>query len=163
MHNIFFVNLYASIINYSMIIKETVDFHIKSAWHSISRMYNFIANKHNMSQTIGYVLINIEKEGTPATKIAPLMGMEPTSLSRLLKSMENNGLIYKKRETDDRRIVRIYLTEEGVAKRKLAKQTIINFNEKLLQRLKSSDIQHFINIMNVIKECSQNEIDENQN
>ena len=67
-----------------MDLKETVDFHIKSTWHAMTRMYNNIANKHGMSQTIGYVLINIAKEGTRATKIAPLMGMEPTSLSRLL-------------------------------------------------------------------------------
>lgn len=143
-----------------MNLKETVDFYIKSTWHSMTRMYNFIASKHDISQTIGYVLINIEKEGTPATKIAPLMGMEPTSLSRLLKNMENNGLIYKKREIDDKRIVRIYLTEEGVAKRKLAKQTILNFNEKLFKQLNTEDIEHFIKVMNIIKECSSSEIDD---
>jgi MarR family transcriptional regulator, organic hydroperoxide resistance regulator len=145
-----------------MNLKETVDFHIKSTWHSMTRMYNYVANKHDISQTIGYVLINIEKEGTPATKIAPLMGMEPTSLSRLLKSMENKGLIYKKRETNDKRIVRIFLTDDGVAKRKLAKQAILNFNEKLLKQLNAADIEHFINIANIIKECSQNETEEKQ-
>jgi len=145
-----------------MNLKETVDFYIKSTWHSMSRMYNFIANEHDISQTIGYVLINIEKEGTPATKIAPLMGMEPTSLSRLLKSMETNGLIYKIRENDDKRVVRIFLTEQGVAKRKLAKQTILNFNEKLLKQLSSDDIEHFIKVMDIIKKCSLNETDENQ-
>ncbi len=137
-----------------MNLKETVDFYIKSTWHSMSRMYNLIASEHDISQTIGYILINIEKEGTPATKIAPLMGMEPTSLSRLLKSMENKGLIYKRKETDDKRVVKIYLTEKGIAKRKLAKQTILNFNENLSKCLSSDDIEHFIKVMNIIKECS---------
>jgi len=145
-----------------MNLKETVDFYIKSTWHSLTRMYNLIASEHDISQTIGYVLINIEKEGTPATKIAPLMGMEPTSLSRLLKNMENNGLIYKKRESDDKRVVRIFLTEAGIAKRKLAKQTILNFNEKLLKLLSANDIEHFIKVMNIIKECSSSEIEDNQ-
>jgi len=145
-----------------MNLKETVDFHIKSTWHSMTRMYNLIANKHDISQTIGYVLINIEKEGTPATKIAPLMGMEPTSLSRLLKSMESKGLIYKKRELGDKRIVRIYLTDSGVIKRRLAKQTVLNFNEKLQNRLTPADIDNFIRIVNIIRESSQNEMDEHQ-
>jgi DNA-binding MarR family transcriptional regulator len=88
--------------------------------------------------------------------------MEPTSLSRLLKSMEVKGLIYRKRESEDKRIVKIFLTEEGIAKKKLAKQTILNFNEKVLNYLDSADIERFISIINKIRECSQNEIENNQ-
>jgi MarR family transcriptional regulator, organic hydroperoxide resistance regulator len=143
-----------------MELKETVDFHIKSAWHALTRMYNNIANKHGISQTIGYVLINVAKEGTPATKIAPLMGMEPTSLSRLLKNMEKKGLIYRKGDEEDKRVVRIFLTEEGVAKRKLAKQTILNFNEKLMKKLKAQDLDQMVKAFNIIKQCVQEEMDE---
>ncbi|OQY02898.1 MAG: hypothetical protein B6I20_06195 [Bacteroidetes bacterium 4572_117] len=127
-----------------MDLKETVDFHIKSTWHSITRMYNLIAAQYGLSQTIGYVLINIEKEGTPATKIAPLMGMEPTSLSRLLKNMEVNGLIFRKGDNLDKRVVRIFLTEKGIAARKISKQTIFNFNDKLLSEVEDKDLQTLI-------------------
>jgi DNA-binding MarR family transcriptional regulator len=146
-----------------MELKKTVDFHIKSTWHAITRMYNNIASKYDISQTIGYVLINIAKDGTPATKIAPLMGMEPTSLSRLLKNMEGKGLIYRRGDKEDKRIVRIYLTEEGVAKRKIAKQTILNFNEKLMQRLSNKDIEHMVQTFDIIKQCVQDEIGESFN
>jgi len=144
-----------------MKLKDTVDFHIKSTWHAMSRMYNNIANKHELSQTIAYVLINVEKEGTPATKIAPLMGMEPTSLSRLLKNMEKNGLIYRKGDAEDKRIVRIFLTEEGVEKRKLAKQTVLAFNEKLMQKLDHKDLEYVVKVFDIIKQCVQDEIGEN--
>ncbi len=146
-----------------MELKKTVDFHIKSTWHAITRMYNNIASKYDISQTIGYVLINIAKEGTPATKIAPLMGMEPTSLSRLLKNMEAKGLIYRKGDEEDKRIVRIYLTDEGIAKRKIAKQTILNFNEKLMQHLSNEDVKHTIKVFDIIKQCVQDEIGESIN
>jgi MarR family transcriptional regulator, organic hydroperoxide resistance regulator len=72
--------------------EETVDYHIKSAWHAISRMYNQQAVQEDFTTAIGFVLININsKEGTPATKIAPLMGLEARSLTRMLKSMEEKG------------------------------------------------------------------------
>ncbi len=141
-----------------MDLKETVDYHIKSTWHSITRMYNLIATEYGLSQTIGYVLINIEKEGTPATKIAPLMGMEPTSLSRLLKNMEDSGLIFRKGDQTDKRVVRIFLTEKGVAARKISKKTILDFNEKLLQRINRADLQTFIKVFDVIKDQVQQEI-----
>ncbi len=118
-----------------MKLQETVDYHIKATWHSITRMYNQIALQHGISQTIGYVLINIDKEGTPATKIAPLMGMEPTSLSRLLKTMEDNGLIYRKGDELDKRIVRIFLTEEGVKKKRIAKKVIKDFNKLVIEKI----------------------------
>ncbi len=142
-----------------MDLKETVDFHIKSTWHSITRMYNLIAAQYGLSQTIGYVLINIEKEGTPATKIAPLMGMEPTSLSRLLKNMEESGLIFRKGDKSDKRVVRIFLTEKGVKARKISKGTILNFNDELLTKINSKDLKTFINVFDIIKEQVQKEID----
>ena len=142
-----------------MNLKETVDFHIKSTWHSITRMYNLIAAQYGLSQTIGYVLINIEKEGTPATKIAPLMGMEPTSLSRLLKNMEESGLIFRKGDKTDKRIVRIFLTEKGVAARKISKETILNFNDKLLKKIMDKDLDTFVKVLGIIKEQVQNEIE----
>lgn len=143
-----------------MTLEKTLDFHIKSTWHAITRMYNNIAHKHSISQTIGYVLINIGKDGTPATKIAPLMGMEPTSLSRLLKNMERKGLIYRKGDEEDKRVVRIYLTEKGVEKRKLAKETILNFNAKLMKVLSDEDIAHLVRVFDIIKQCVQKEVGE---
>ncbi len=145
-----------------MDLKETVDYHIKSTWHSITRMYNLIAHEYGLSQTIGYVLINIEKEGTPATKIAPLMGMEPTSLSRLLKNMEDNGLIFRRGDDTDKRVVRIFLTEKGVAARKISKKTIIDFNEKLLKRISKTDLQTFIRVFDIIKDQVHQEIEKHQ-
>ena len=140
-----------------MKLRETVDFHLKATWHSLTKMYNQVATKYETSQTIGYVLINVDRKGTPATKIAPLIGMEPTSLSRLLKSMEKKGLIYREADETDKRIVRIFLTEYGVLKRKIAKKTIISFNEKILKKVKKSELKVFYKVMNAINELATDE------
>jgi DNA-binding MarR family transcriptional regulator len=138
-----------------MKLQETVDYHIKSTWHAITRMYNQIASQYGISQTIGYVLINVEKTGTPATKIAPLMGMEPTSLSRLLKTMEDNGLIYRQGDELDKRIVRIFLTDLGTEKRRLAKRVIKDFNEKLEHIIPQNDLATFLNVINKINSLTK--------
>ena len=57
--------------------EETVDYNIKVAWHAISRMYNTQAAQNDITTSIGFVLLNIDQDkGTPATKIAPLLGLE---------------------------------------------------------------------------------------
>ena len=78
---------------------NTVDHHIKSTWHNMFKMYNQVAARYGTTQATGLVLLGINKEGTPSTSIAPSLGMEATSLSRVLKTFEDNDLIYRKKHT----------------------------------------------------------------
>mgnify|MGYP000533660277 CR=1 FL=1 len=90
-----------------------IDFKIRWAWHAISRMYNEVAAEHEVSTAIAYAMLSIDKNGTLSTQLGPTMGMEPRSLTRTLKSMEDKGLIKRITETKDKRKVRIFLTEKG--------------------------------------------------
>ena len=73
-----------------------IDFMLRHAWHRVSRMYNNTANTEGMTMSVGFILMIVEKSGTPSTQLGPKMGMEPTSLSRTLNNMETNGLIERK-------------------------------------------------------------------
>ena len=68
--------------------EDTIDFHLRWAWHSIARMYNMEAAKFGTTMSVGQILLNVDVEGTPSTKLGPKMGMESRSLTRILKSME---------------------------------------------------------------------------
>jgi DNA-binding MarR family transcriptional regulator len=128
--------------------QETVDFNIKSAWHAIFRMYNTEAAKHEITTSIGYVLINIdEANGTPATKIGPMMGMEIHSLSRMLKSMVEKGLIIKSQDKNDKRVTRIFLTELGKQKRDISKKTIRTFNHAVMARVSKKKLDAFFDVV----------------
>jgi DNA-binding MarR family transcriptional regulator len=110
--------------------EETIDYHIRSVWHAISRMYNQQALEYNATMSMGFALLVIDsEEGTPATKIGPLMGLEARSLTRLLKSLEEKKLICKESDKNDKRSVRICLTKEGKKRRELAREKVVRFNE----------------------------------
>src|SRR6478736_3296630 len=112
--------------------EETVDHNIKAAWHAISRMYNQQASKHDITTSIGFVLLNIHSDqGTPATKIAPLMGLEARSLTRMLKTMEEKKLIYREPDPLDKRSVRIFLTAMGKRKKEVSRETVLLCNNKV--------------------------------
>lgn len=128
--------------------EETVDYNIKVCWHAISRMYNVQAAKHDITTSIGFVLLNIDTaEGTPATKIAPLLGLEARSLTRILKSMEEKGLIYKAADEKDKRSVRIFLTEEGLQKKEISRVTVRKFNQKVRETIPESDLQTMFGVI----------------
>lgn len=110
--------------------EETIDFQIRWAWHSIARLYNDTAEKYDLTVSTAFLLLNIDmKEGTPSTRLGPKMGMEPRSLTRTLKSIEEAGLIFRKADKNDKRMVRIYLTEVGKKKREISKkQSSVSMN-----------------------------------
>ncbi|OKL41282.1 MarR family winged helix-turn-helix transcriptional regulator [Pontibacter flavimaris] len=127
--------------------EETVDYNFKVCWHAISRMYNTEAAKADITTSIGFVLLNIDQErGTPATKIAPLLGLEARSLTRILKSMEEKQLIYKVSDPNDKRLVRIFLTEKGLEKKEISRQTVKQFNHKVREQIPEEQLDVFFNV-----------------
>ena len=134
--------------------EDTVDHNIKSAWHAISRMYNHQAGKHDITTSIGFVLLNIHSDGTPATKIAPLMGLEARSLTRMLKTMEEKKLIYREPDLTDKRSVRIFLTELGKKKKEISRETVLYFNNKVRELVPESKLKIFLEVMNEINQLA---------
>ena len=131
--------------------EETVDYNIKVAWHAIARLYGQQAARADLTTSIGFVLLNIDpQEGTPTTKIAPKMGLEARSLTRLLKSMEEKGLIYRVPDEQDRRSVRIRLTELGLVRRDEARQTVRHFNQVVQQAIDPGELQTFFKVIRQI-------------
>lgn len=142
----------------SMKKEKTVDFHIKWGWHAISRMYNAYAAKYDMTMAIGYVLLNIDSEnGTPATKIGPALGMEPRSLVRMLKSLEERGWVRREIDDNDKRFVRIILTEEGRRRRELAREGVIQFNQMIRERIPLDKLVLFFEVIKDINHLVEEE------
>ena len=138
---------------------QTVCFNIKTSWHAISRMYNEYGQGYGLTTSMGYVLLNIDVNGTPATKIGPLLGMESRSLSRMLKSLEENDLIYRRQDEKDKRLYKIFLTEKGREKRELAKKVVKKFNNVVRDQVS----EHKLGIFFEVIEKINNIIDQKKN
>lgn len=133
--------------------EQTVDFHIKKTWQNIAKMYNEKASKYGATMATGYVLLNVDLEnGTPSTALGPKMGMEATSLSRILKSMEEKDLIYRQKNPNDGRGVLIFLTAFGKEKREDAKKAVIEFNQEILKRVSTEQMESFFGVMETIND-----------
>ena len=121
--------------------KKTIDAVLRSSWNAVSKMYNREASKFNSTMATGFALLNIEQDGTPSSSLGPKLGMESTSLSRLLNSMENKKLIERHPNPIDGRGVLIFLTPFGKKKRDDSKAVVLNFNrvvEKNYLKFKSN-------------------------
>ena len=134
-----------------MLKENSIDHQLRATWQLVSKMYNEQATKQNYTMAMAFVVLNIDHEnGTPSTSLGPLMGMEATSLSRLLKSMDEKGIICREKNPDDGRGVLIKLTNLGKLKREQAKQSVLRFNEVIRQNVSEADLAGFFNVTSVI-------------
>ena len=129
----------------------TIDYALRATWQAVSKMYNEEAKNYGLTMAIGFTLLSIDpKGGTPSTTLGPKMGMEATSLSRILKNIEQRGYIERKRNPKDGRGVLIYLTPLGLEKREESKEVVLRFNEVVKENNLQDDMVGFFRIIETI-------------
>ena len=135
---------------------ETVDSKLKTGWQTVSRMYNAEAIVHGGTIAMSHFLLNIDShEGSFASDIAPKLGMESTSLSRIIQSLEEKKLIQRIPDKTDKRKIKIILTVKGKEQKELAKNIVRNFNLQVEQKLGKEKITEFFRTIDKITELAE--------
>ena len=130
---------------------KSIDHQLRATWQAVAKMYNEQAANYGSTMSSAFVLLTIDKEnGTPSTALGPLMGMEPTSLSRVLKSMEDKGAIYREKNPDDGRSVIIKLTDYGLEMRKFSKSHVYKFNNIVREYVTEQELESFFKVTSTI-------------
>jgi len=126
----------------------TIDYVLRATWQAVARMYNEEAKEFDSTMAVGFTLLSIDpKTGTPSTALGPKMGMEATSLSRILKSMEEKGLIIRKPNPNDGRGVLIHLTEFGLEKRDYSRDVVLRFDNAVKENISEEKLANFFEVM----------------
>ncbi|MFD0861541.1 MarR family winged helix-turn-helix transcriptional regulator [Sungkyunkwania multivorans] len=132
---------------------KTIDYVLRATWQAVAKMYNEEAGKFDSTMATGFALLSIDpEEGTPSTALGPRMGMEATSLSRTLKSMEERGLIERRPNPKDGRGVLIHLTDFGREKREVSREVVLTFNETIRKHISDEKLNHFYEVAEVIND-----------
>ena len=144
--------------NYEKIASGVVVNRIRSSWIELFKFYNDQASKEGGTLSMAFVLLTInEKYGTPVTKIAPRMNMEPNSLSRLLKSLEEKGFISKRKDLSDKRKVYICLTKSGLKLRDKASEKLFALEKIIKSKISNTELTSFFNVLDYISEVLESE------
>ena len=134
--------------------QETIDYFLKIVWQTVANRYNQLVTEFGITQSIGYLLINIDEDGTTVSQAAALLGLKSTSLSRMLNQLEKTGLIYRESNKGDKRSVKIYLTDLGKEKRQLAKNVVKQFNNYLNAHISDADKQYLTDMLKKINQLT---------
>lgn len=130
---------------------ENIDLILKSTWLAVSKMYSDMASEYDSTAVQALTLLKIDpKDGTRSTNLGPKMAIEPTSLTRIVKLLEDNGFIYKEKTEVDKREVIIKLTEKGLQHRDISKDVVLNFNQIIIDKIEKEKLDIFREVMSTI-------------
>ncbi|WP_295830958.1 MarR family transcriptional regulator [uncultured Winogradskyella sp.] len=136
---------------------KTIDYVLRTTWLAVNKMYNEEAAQFGVTMATGFALLSIDpEEGTPSTSLGPKMGMEATSLSRTLKTMEEKGLIARKPNPEDGRGVLIHLTEFGKEKRNYSRDRVLTFNDAIKENASDEELTGFYKVAEIINRMISN-------
>lgn len=143
---------------------KTIDYLLRSTWMHVYKMYTEEANKKDSTMATGFALISLDAEkGTPSTLLGPKMGIEATSVSRTLKSMEKRGLIERRSNPEDGRSVLIFLTPYGREMREYSKSVVHAFDKAVKENIPEEDLEIFKKVAHsIIDLINENKIYNNK-
>lgn len=89
--------------------------HLMKQLHFISTASNAFLNQRKQKLTGQQRVLAIlnKEDGLIQSQLAEILDIRPSSLAESLKKMETNGDVYREEDTEDKRIKRVYLTEQG--------------------------------------------------
>lgn len=95
----------------------------------------------------------LDREGGLSQKVlAEKINIKPSTLTTMLKCMESNGLVEKVQDQDDKRIFRVFLTDQGKKTVEEARRIMEQLSDELLAGFDSGEVQNFHDTMVRVKE-----------
>ncbi|WP_141501067.1 MarR family winged helix-turn-helix transcriptional regulator [Paenibacillus luteus] len=92
-------------------------------------------------------------DGVTQMQLCEHLKCEPPTVTNMVKSLEQNGFIYRKRDVDDGRIMRIFLTDKG---KELEKPVETKWREQQEKLLKSISMEDRLIVRKLMQQMERN-------
>jgi DNA-binding MarR family transcriptional regulator len=79
-------------------------------------------------------------KGHPSGEIGCRMIDRSPDITRRIDALEKQGLVTRKRSTDDRRIVQVHITKKGLATLDAITPKVLAFDQKLMTNMSEADL-----------------------
>jgi MarR family transcriptional regulator for hemolysin len=127
---------------------------LTAALAPLSRAYKAAADKvaadYGLSQATGLPVLLIGRLGNQGLRpgmVAEALGLEPSSLVRVIDQLISSGLLERHEDPQDRRAKILRLTKEGKKTAALMEQALIPFRRKLFGAFDPADVEACLRVV----------------
>jgi DNA-binding MarR family transcriptional regulator len=134
---------------------DKVSSKILSAFIRLSRLVHRESHKHahdmhdhRVHRGQGHLLSLIaENAGAKQSELSEILDIRPSSMTEMLVKLEQSGLIERRQDENDQRVLRIHLTENGEKALKASKAAILEMSGALFGSLTEEEQTQFLGII----------------
>ncbi len=125
---------------------------IEQAYHHLEQVYERLISPLGLNILEWYALRALyETDGMAASQLAAQVCRHPSSMTALLDRMEAKGLLRRQVDPEDRRSVRIFLTDEGRAARPQVETVAAQLNALIGDAITPAQMQAFRHVLGVLQ------------
>ncbi len=95
----------------------------------------------------GVLALVWEEDGATLGSIRKRRGLDAPTITGIVGRLEQSGLVERRQDQDDRRIVHVFLTAEGRASSHLLSEVMKAFVARLLQNITAEEQETFRNVL----------------
>lgn len=96
-------------------VDQLLCFALYDASHAVTQAYRAVLEPWNLTYTQFLVLVSLSDGERPQRDVAAELRLDSGTLSPLIRRLENRGLIARRRDTDDERVVHLSVTDAGIS------------------------------------------------
>ena len=106
---------------------------------------------------IGYLLENMDHD-VFQRDIENAFSIRKSTVSKIIKLMENKDLIRRESVEYDARLKKIVLTDKAIEIHKMIKEDIVNVNKKFTENLTEKEAEEFLYLIRKVKKSFDSEV-----
>ena len=126
---------------------------VRKAGRMVTRRYDRYLKPSGLKTTQFSVLANIARNpGITVSKLAGLLISDQTTMTRVLRGLENAGYIHLQPGERDRRIKRVHITDAGLAKLDEARPLWVDAQREMERTLGRSGIEELLGLVRTLAE-----------
>ena len=112
-------------------------------------------------EQLGILLLLSLGDGLYQTQIANILGKDRPNITRMIDVLETNGFIRREKDDNNRRILKVYLTEKGKERANVAKPLKDRMNAAQYKGMTDDEIITLVTLLRRVRKNIEEEYDLN--
>lgn len=93
---------------------QFIPYQMKMAMKGFEKQGTDYTARYNLSMGQSYILIALmEEDGSTLTRVGQRANLESSTITSMVDRMERDGLVTRRPSQEDRRTIRLYITDKG--------------------------------------------------
>ncbi len=134
-------------------MEECIGLQIKLTHNIMTTEHNKYLKDSGISSEQGLLLKMVyEEPGCTQTKLSESLQKDKTTITRMIDTLEKKGKLYRESCCDDRRVYKIYITDEVAKKVEELAPLFEERNKELREIISEKDYETTLRVLHIIQE-----------